>query len=111
MDKVSSRDTAFKIRVSVKRKMKLKEWFGQVPYGYSRQNTKLIENLDEQKVIRIIEDLRTKYKSYTEIADYLNDKGVNTRYTRKGKRSIWYPTTVRNIVNRRIDVISEYISY
>lgn len=99
---------ALKIRAGVKQKMK-KEWFGKAPYGYSvesdiigdrKKNTRLVENPEEQKILRLIKDLRDKGNSYTEIADYLNRNGTPTRHTRKGKKSEWYSTTVRNILLR-----------
>ena len=99
---------ALKIRAGVKQKMK-NEWFGKAPYGYSiesdiigdrKKNTHLVENPEEQKILRQIKELRDKGNSYTEIADYLNKNGVPTRHTREGKKSEWYSTTVRNILLR-----------
>jgi len=48
--------------------------------------------------------LRENGKSYSEIATALNKKGISTRFTKEGKKSSWYSTTVRNILNRR-DII------
>jgi len=99
---------ALKIRAGVKQKMK-NEWFGKAPYGYSiksdiigdrKKNTHLIENTEEQKILRIMKDLRNKGNSYTEIAEYLNRNGFPTRHTKKIKKSDWYSTTVRNILLR-----------
>jgi len=100
---------ASKIRVGVKQKMK-NEWFGQAPYGYTivsdvvgnrKKNTRLVENLDEQKTLKIMKKLRGDGKSYAEIADYLNQNKIITRYTREDKKSSWYSTTVRNILIRQ----------
>ena len=99
---------ASKIRAGVKQKMK-NEWFGQAPYGYTivsdvvgnrKKNTRLVENPEEQEVIKQMKSLREKGNSYSEIANYLNKKGISTRYTREDKKSDWYSTTVRNILNR-----------
>ena len=100
---------AAKIRSGVKQKMK-NEWFGQAPYGYTiisdsvgnrRKNTRLIENPEEQKILVKMKNLREKGKSYSEISSILNKEGIATRYSRDEKKSSWYSTTVRNILNRR----------
>jgi len=103
---------ASNIRVGVKQKMKT-EWFGQAPYGYTivsdvvgnrKKNTRLVENPKEQEVLAQMKKLREDGKSYSEIASYLNSQTIETRYTRDDKKSSWYSTTVRNILNRR-DVV------
>ena len=45
--------------------------------------------------------LRGEGKSYSEIANFLNEHKIKTRYTREDKISSWYSTTVRNILNRK----------
>jgi site-specific DNA recombinase len=106
---------ASKIRVGVKQKMK-NEWFGQAPYGYTilsdvvgnrKRNTRLVENPGEQKVLTIMRQLRNEGKSYNEIAKYLNEHKIQTRYTRKDKQSNWYSTTVRNILNRKEVILND----
>ena len=105
---------ATKIRAGVKQKMK-NEWFGQAPYGYTiisddmggrKKNTRLIKNIEEQKILTKMRKLRDNGKSYSEIATVLNKESTPTRYTKENKKSSWYPSTVRNILNRR-DVIIE----
>jgi len=100
---------AVKIRTGVKQKMK-KEWFGQAPFGYKiisdvvgnrKKNTRLVENPEEQEILKIMKNLRDEGKSYNEIAEYLNINGYKTRHTKKDKKSNWYSTTVRNIINRK----------
>jgi len=99
---------ASKIRVGVKQKMK-NEWFGQAPYGYTilsddiggrKKNTRLIENPKEQQVLKKMKELRGESKSYSEIANYLNQNKVETRFTRNDKQFHWHPSTVRNILIR-----------
>ena len=106
---------ATKIRAGVKQKMK-NEWFGQAPYGYKitsddignrKKNTRLIEKPEEQEVLTLMKKLREDGKSYSEIATALNKKGIRTRYTKEDKKSSWYSTTVRNILNRREVVIED----
>jgi len=100
---------AVKIRTGVKQKMK-KEWFGQAPFGYKiisdvvgnrKKNTRLIENPEEQEILQVMKNLRDEGRSYNEIAEHLNKNGFKTRYTRKDKKSSWYSSTVRNILNRK----------
>ncbi len=85
------------------------EWFGQAPYGYTvmsdvkgnrKMNTRLVENSDEQKVLSLIKQLRTKGKTPSEIAMHLNENRVPTRLKRKGNTCIWHASTVRNILIR-----------
>lgn len=99
-----------KIRAGVKQKMK-NEWFGQAPYGYTilsdtignrKKNTRLIKNEEEQKVLAVIRQLKTEEKSYSEIANYLNENRIPTRLKRDGNKCSWYPSTVRNILMRGI---------
>jgi site-specific DNA recombinase len=106
---------ASKIRSGIKQKMK-KEWFGQAPYGYTiisddiegrKKNTRLKENTEEQKILTKMKELRENGKSYSEIATVLNKEGIPTRYTKENKKSSWYSTTVRNILNRREVIIDK----
>jgi site-specific DNA recombinase len=106
---------ASKIRVGVKQKMK-NEWFGKAPYGYTiesdilgnrKKNTRLIENPEEQVVLNKMRELKTEGKSYTEIANYLNEHKIETRHTRADKKSSWHATTVRNILIRPEVVLDE----
>jgi DNA invertase Pin-like site-specific DNA recombinase len=106
---------ASKIRAGVKQKMK-NEWFGQAPYGYSilsdikgsrKVNTRLIENPEEQEVLKQMKKLRELGKSYSEIAEFLNKDGIPTRFSKEDKKSSWYSSTVRNILMRREIKIKE----
>jgi site-specific DNA recombinase len=99
---------ASKIRAGVKQKMK-NEWFGQAPYGYSilsdikgsrKVNTRLIENSEEQEILKQMKKLRELGKSYSEIAEALNKDGIPTRFTKEDKKSSWHSSTVRNILIR-----------
>lgn len=103
---------ASKIRVGVKQKMK-NEWFGQAPYGYTvvsdtignrRKNTRLVDNPEEQKIIVVMKKMRDDGKSYREIATLLNEQRVPTRMKRKGKKTMWHPITIRNILMRSPEI-------
>ena len=102
---------ATKIRAGVKQKMK-NEWFGQAPYGYTifsdtignrKMNTRLIENVEEQNILTLMRQLKAKEKSYSEIANYLNENRIPTRLKREGNKCSWYSCTVRNILMREVD--------
>ena len=97
-----------KIRAGVKLKMK-NEWFGQAPFGYTqisdeidgrKKNTRLIENPAEQETLKNIKKQRAEGKSYSEIADYLNENNIMTRFSKKNRKCSWHPSTVRNILVR-----------
>jgi DNA invertase Pin-like site-specific DNA recombinase len=97
-----------KIRTGVKQKMK-NEWFGQAPYGYTiisdvvgnrKKHTRLVENPEEQIILKRMKKLRDSRKSYSEIAIILNKENIPTRYTNKNKKSSWHPSTIRNILIR-----------
>ena len=45
-------------------------------------------------------ELRAEEKSYNEIANYLNEHEIETRFTRSDKQFHWHPSTVRNILMR-----------
>lgn len=102
---------ATKIRAGVKQKMK-NEWFGQAPYGYTilsdtignrKKNTRLIENVEEQNILTLMRQLKAEEKSYSEIANYLNENRIPTRLKRAGNKCSWYSCTVRNILMREVD--------
>jgi len=102
---------ATKIRSGVKQKMK-NEWFGQAPYGYTilsdtignrKKNTRLIKNVEEQNILTLMRQLKAEEKSYSEIANYLNENRIPTRLKREGNKCSWYSCTVRNILMREVD--------
>jgi len=107
---------ASKIRVGVKQKM-INEWFGKAPYGYTivsdivgnrKKNTRLVEDPKEQEILNIMKELKSEGKSYTEVANYLNEHKVKTRHTRNDKQSSWYASTVRNILIRSEVKLNEH---
>ena len=51
-------------------------------------------------LLKNIEKQRAEGKSYSEIAEYLNENNIKTRFTKKNRKCIWHPSTVRNILLR-----------
>jgi DNA invertase Pin-like site-specific DNA recombinase len=72
------------------------ERVGQVPYGYDlgADGIHLVENQTEQRVIRLVLDLRADGLSLRAVAARLNADGVPAR----GKS--WHPTTIARMVKR-----------
>jgi site-specific DNA recombinase len=70
------------------------EVYSNTPYGYDARGGKLIENPEEQKVLRRIKRLRTLKKSYQEIADALNSDGIPAK--RGGE---WQRGSVHYVLN------------
>lgn len=68
---------------------------GLIPFGYDYKNGKLEKDKEEQKVIRIIKQLRASGLSFREIARELNRRLVPTK-----KNGIWQANTVSTILSR-----------
>lgn len=68
---------------------------GAVPFGYDLQAGKLIENEQEQAVIRLIDDLKGRGHGYKAIAKELNHRGYTTK-----QGAVWQQMTVKRVVNR-----------
>jgi IS30 family transposase len=68
---------------------------GQIPFGFDYKNGKLEKNKEEQKVIRIIKQLRSNGLSFRGIARELNKRLVPTK-----KNGIWQAGTVSTILSR-----------
>ncbi len=62
---------------------------GQIPFGYNYREGKLEKNQGEQKIIRIIKQLRASGLSFRGIAKELNKRLVPTK-----NKGIWQATTV-----------------
>lgn len=72
------------------------EHIGGVGFGY-RVTGKKLAKAKEHKTVELIQQLRGEGKTLQAIADYLNEKNIQT--ARGGK---WYPMTVSNIVKREL---------
>lgn len=74
---------------------------GPMVYGYRKRNGKSIEVKTEQAVIEIINSYRETGYSYQRIADFLNQKKINTKKDSK----IWCSKVVRQIYKRALQPI------
>ncbi len=68
---------------------------GQLPFGYNYREGKLEKNQEEQKVIRIIKQLRSNGLSLGGIARELNKRLVPTK-----NNGIWQAATVSQILSK-----------
>lgn len=70
---------------------------GEVPFGWTAdEDGRLIEQADEQAILRIIGELRSAGVSLRQIAKELTDAGY---VTKKGKAA-WTHTTIKSILDR-----------
>ena len=68
--------------------------YGKLMYGKDKDGKKLIDNINEMKVIRYMKTLRTKGWSYFRISDKLNEKNIIGKSGGK-----WYGMSVRNVLS------------
>lgn len=69
---------------------------GHTPFGYDVAGKTLVENVQEQAIIRSIVELKNAGKTYLEIKKALMDHGVPT----KTGKARWNVNTICNIVRR-----------
>ena len=87
-------EISYKTKKALDHKKKNGERLGRYPkFGYDSIRGKLIENKEEQRVVKIILNLRDSGLSYREIANLLNGRGFKT----KSNSSRWYAKTVRDV--------------
>ncbi len=72
---------------------------GTIPFGFdlADDGSTLVENTDEQRVIRDIHELRASGKTFRRIARVLTERGVPTK---SGRSSTWQGKTVQMILAR-----------
>jgi site-specific DNA recombinase len=66
--------------------------YGATPFGYVREDDRLVPDEDQQRVIKEIVELRESRCSFREIASWLNNEGIPAK---KGGR--WSPMSVRSV--------------
>ncbi|KAB7528426.1 hypothetical protein F8C76_11220 [Flagellimonas olearia] len=94
MDAHFARVTAKKIKTVLRRNAIDKIPHGLLPYGYTTDiNGKWKINDEEAKTVKLIFDLYEKGYGYIRIAHYLNEMGIDTRYTIE-----WTPATIRYMI-------------
>lgn len=67
-------------------------------YGYDIVGDRLIPNPKEQRIIKLMKELREQGFSYREIAEYLEEEGIPTK---RGGR--WKANTVRKILKENFE--------
>ena len=66
--------------------------YGPTPYGFQRQGDLLVADVNEQRVVAQVTEMRTSGLSYRGIADWLNDEAIPAK---RGGR--WSPMSVRSV--------------
>ena len=75
------------------KKSKKEVYGGKILFGWYRRGNKLIRNVKEIEVLKLIVKLREESKlSYFKISDYLNDNKFDSKEKKR-----WYGSSVRKI--------------
>ena len=64
--------------------------YGPTPYGFKRENDKLLPCKRELSIVKLIYDLRKKGTTFKDIVDHLENKGIPTKNKRKWSKSTIY---------------------
>lgn len=91
-DHVSERTSA----IFQHKKAKL-EAYSPTPYGFNRQGNRLVEDLEEQKVVQMIQRFREEGCSLRGIAGRLNEARIPSKNGGK-----WYASTIRYILTNNL---------
>lgn len=114
--------TKIKVKSALKTRVKSGKAHSILPYGYSKdENESLIVDSEESEVIKKIFDLSLSGIGTRSIANYLNERGIQTRYNKIQKGTIstknkytgritvteksdikWAGNTIRNILKNSI---------
>lgn len=92
-----SRTLSSSITAALAVKVRRGEHIGKVPYGYKRENQKLVIHDEEAEVIRMIYSWYTNGWGYKRITNELNQLGIKS----KTKRN-WQMTSVQRILRNQI---------
>jgi len=68
--------------------------YGNLIFGKTKDGDRLIDNVDELKVIKYMKNLRKRGYSYFKISDRLNQKNIKSK---NGNQ--WYGSGVRNVLS------------
>jgi len=88
--------TSTRVKTALAHKRARGEVYGQVPYGFSRQDGNLVPDSQEQALVRQARTLRGLGESYQGIADQLNAMGLRTR-----RGTEWRRDRVWQVLNKR----------
>lgn len=78
--------------VKQNKKEKMEVYNGKICFGVYKRKRKLIKNVNEVKILKIICQLRDEGVSYFKISDYLNDNGYKSK-----EKCKWYGSSVRSV--------------
>ncbi|CJB34782.1 site-specific recombinase [Streptococcus pneumoniae] len=92
-----SRTLSSSISAALAAKVRRGEHIGKVPYGYNRENQRLMINEEEAKVVRDIFDWYNIGWGFKRITNELNRLGIKSK-----SKDIWQMTSVQRIVRSSI---------
>ncbi|AWL27190.1 recombinase family protein (plasmid) [Acinetobacter defluvii] len=69
--------------------------YSHIPYGFNNENGYLVENFDEQQVIKKMHEFLKKGYGHRKIATQLNKQNIKSKHG-----GIWYAKTVKAILDR-----------
>ncbi|MGS2746350.1 recombinase family protein [Bacillus zanthoxyli] len=92
-----SRTLSSSISAALAAKVRRGEHIGKVPYGYNRENQRLILNEQEAKVVREIYDWYNSGWGFKRITNELNQLGIKPK-----NKEIWQMTSVQRIIRSPI---------
>jgi DNA invertase Pin-like site-specific DNA recombinase len=88
---------AERTKAALQHKKSHKTVYNHEPFGFVRQDDRLIENPDELRVVARIIELRSQGTPLARIADALNESNIPTK---QGKR--WYASTISNVLSNSL---------
>ena len=68
--------------------------YGNLIFGKSKDGNRLVDNVNEMKVIKYMKNLRKRGYSYFKISDRLNQRNIKSKNGNK-----WYGSGVRNVLS------------
>lgn len=68
--------------------------YGNLIFGKSKDGNRLVDNVNEMKVIKYMKNLRKRGYSYFKISDRLNERNIKSKNGNK-----WYGSGVRNVLS------------
>ncbi|MDD0822345.1 recombinase family protein [Bacillus cereus] len=92
-----SRTLSSSISAALAAKVRRGEHIGKIPYGYNRENQKLVINEQEAKVVQDMYDWYNSGWGFKQITNELNRLGIKPK-----SKAIWQMTSVQRIVRNAI---------